>query len=111
MIRQDILDIFRLKPGKKVRLKDHDTGPSSSHVPSNGVPSSGSPLSATDQLFANLDSILSDARNAYQAVLSSATAPWQSDDTLALQRLDVLMTCSTIGPSRRDTPVAGHFRP
>jgi PPK2 family polyphosphate:nucleotide phosphotransferase len=26
MIRQDILDIFRLKPGKKVRLKDHDTG-------------------------------------------------------------------------------------
>ena len=26
MIRPDILDIFRLKPGKKVRLKDHDTG-------------------------------------------------------------------------------------
>jgi PPK2 family polyphosphate:nucleotide phosphotransferase len=26
MIAQDILDIFRLKPGKKVRLKDHDTG-------------------------------------------------------------------------------------
>ena len=26
MIRQDILDLFRLKPGKKVRLKDHDTG-------------------------------------------------------------------------------------
>src|SRR6516225_12202069 len=26
MIRQDFLDIFRLKPGKKVRLKDHDTG-------------------------------------------------------------------------------------
>ncbi len=26
MIRHDILDIFRLKPGKKVRLKDHDTG-------------------------------------------------------------------------------------
>src|SRR5262245_796845 len=26
MISQDILDRFRLKPGKKVRLKDHDTG-------------------------------------------------------------------------------------
>jgi PPK2 family polyphosphate:nucleotide phosphotransferase len=26
MIRQDILDHIRLKPGKKVRLKDHDTG-------------------------------------------------------------------------------------
>jgi PPK2 family polyphosphate:nucleotide phosphotransferase len=26
MIQQVILDLFRLKPGKKVRLKDHDTG-------------------------------------------------------------------------------------
>src|SRR5262249_3372511 len=26
MIQEDILDLFRLKPGKKVRLKDHDTG-------------------------------------------------------------------------------------
>src|SRR5215475_9337807 len=26
MIQLDILDLFRLKPGKKVRLKDHDTG-------------------------------------------------------------------------------------
>jgi PPK2 family polyphosphate:nucleotide phosphotransferase len=26
MINQEFLDIFRLKPGKKVRLKDHDTG-------------------------------------------------------------------------------------
>jgi PPK2 family polyphosphate:nucleotide phosphotransferase len=26
MIEQDIIDLFRLKPGKKVRLKDHDTG-------------------------------------------------------------------------------------
>jgi PPK2 family polyphosphate:nucleotide phosphotransferase len=26
MIREDILDLFRLKPGKKVQLKDHDTG-------------------------------------------------------------------------------------
>lgn len=26
MIRQDILDLFRLEPGKKVRLKEHDTG-------------------------------------------------------------------------------------
>src|SRR6516164_9520949 len=26
MIRQDFLDIFRLKPGKKLCLKDHDTG-------------------------------------------------------------------------------------
>jgi len=26
MIRQDILDLFRLQPAKKVRLKDHDTG-------------------------------------------------------------------------------------
>jgi PPK2 family polyphosphate:nucleotide phosphotransferase len=26
MIRPDILDLFRLQPGKKVRLRDHDTG-------------------------------------------------------------------------------------
>jgi PPK2 family polyphosphate:nucleotide phosphotransferase len=26
MIRQDILNLFRLQPGKKVRLSDHDTG-------------------------------------------------------------------------------------
>jgi hypothetical protein len=26
MIRQDILNLFRLQPDKKVRLKDHDTG-------------------------------------------------------------------------------------
>jgi hypothetical protein len=26
MIRQDFLNLFRLQPGKKVRLKDHDTG-------------------------------------------------------------------------------------
>jgi PPK2 family polyphosphate:nucleotide phosphotransferase len=26
MIQQDIIDLFQLKPGKKVRLKDHDTG-------------------------------------------------------------------------------------
>jgi PPK2 family polyphosphate:nucleotide phosphotransferase len=26
MIRKDILDLFRVPPGKKVRLKDHDTG-------------------------------------------------------------------------------------
>jgi PPK2 family polyphosphate:nucleotide phosphotransferase len=26
MIEPDIIDLFRLKPGKKVRLKDHDTG-------------------------------------------------------------------------------------
>src|SRR5215510_7841508 len=26
MIGQDLLDLFRLTPGKKVRLKDHDTG-------------------------------------------------------------------------------------
>ena len=26
MIQQDFLDLFRLQPGKKVRLKDHDTG-------------------------------------------------------------------------------------
>ncbi len=26
MLQQELLEIFRLKPGKKVRLKDHDTG-------------------------------------------------------------------------------------
>ena len=26
MIRKDILDLLRVKPGSKVRLKDHDTG-------------------------------------------------------------------------------------
>jgi hypothetical protein len=64
--------------------------PSSTSVPSNGVPSSGSPLSVADRLFANFAPILSETRNAYQAELSSLSALWQQADALALQRLDAL---------------------
>jgi hypothetical protein len=54
-------------------------------------PSSGSPLSAVDQVLANLSLLPSEARNAYQSELSSAAARWQSADALALQRLDALL--------------------
>ena len=37
MIQQDILDLFRLKPGKKVRLRDHDTGWAQMNVPNRKV--------------------------------------------------------------------------
>jgi hypothetical protein len=69
------------------------TAPSSPKVPSStGVPSSGSPMAASEQLFANLARILSDARNGYQPTLSSVSALWRSADALALQRWDALLS-------------------
>jgi hypothetical protein len=59
-------------------------------VPS--IPGSGNPLSAADQVLADLALLLSNARNAYQSELSSAAALWQSADALALQRLDALLS-------------------
>jgi hypothetical protein len=68
------------------------TPASSTSFPSSGSTNSGSPMSAADQLFANLSRILSAAQNAYQSELSSVVAMWRSDDALALQRLDVLLS-------------------
>jgi hypothetical protein len=56
------------------------------------IPSSGNPLSAADQVFANLALLLSNARNAYQSELSSVAAMWQNADALALQHLDALLS-------------------
>jgi hypothetical protein len=43
-------------------------------------------------MFANLARILSDARNANQPGTFSLPVLWQSLDTLALQRLDALLS-------------------
>jgi sugar lactone lactonase YvrE len=59
---------------------------------STSVSSNGTPLSAVDQLFADLALLLSDAWNTYQGELSSVGAMWQSVDALALQRLDALLS-------------------
>jgi virginiamycin B lyase len=53
---------------------------------------SGSPMSAADQVLANLSLLLSEARNAYQSELSSVSALWQGVNALALQRLDSLLS-------------------
>jgi Calx-beta domain-containing protein len=68
------------------------TAPSSLNIPSSGIPSSSSPLSIADQLFANFARILSDATNIYQAELSSVTAMWQSADAVVMQHLDALLS-------------------
>jgi hypothetical protein len=67
------------------------TPPSSASIPASGSPSNGSPMSAADQLFANLSRILSAAQNAYQSELSSVVAMWRSGG-VAMQRLDVLLS-------------------
>jgi hypothetical protein len=64
------------------------TAPSSTSVPN----SSGSPMSAVDQLFANYTLVLNEMRNGNQPALSSVAALWQSIDALALQRLDTLLS-------------------
>jgi hypothetical protein len=58
---------------------------------STSVPSSGSPMSAADQLFANFI-LLSEMRNADQPAWSSVLALWQSVDALVLQRYDALLS-------------------
>ncbi len=59
---------------------------------STSVPSSGSPTSAPDQLFANFTLVLNEMRNGNQPAWSSVAALWQSIDALALQRLDLLLS-------------------
>jgi hypothetical protein len=59
---------------------------------STSIPSGGRPITVMDQLFADFALMLSDVRNAYQSELSSVAAVWQSADTLALQRLDALLS-------------------
>jgi hypothetical protein len=67
-------------------------GPSVPAPISTSVPSSGSPMSATDQLFANFTLLLNETRNGNQPALSSVAALWQSMDALMLQRLDALLS-------------------
>src|SRR5262249_31393439 len=59
---------------------------------STSVSSDGSPMSTTDQLFANFTLVLNEMRNGNQPALSSVAALWQSIDALALQRLDLLLS-------------------
>jgi hypothetical protein len=59
---------------------------------STSVPSSGSPMSAADQLFANNTLVLNEMRNGNLPAFSSVAALWQSMDALMLQRLDALLS-------------------
>jgi hypothetical protein len=59
---------------------------------STSVPSSGSPMPAVDQLFANFTLVLNEMKNGNQSAWSSVAALWQSIDALALQRLDALLS-------------------
>jgi streptogramin lyase len=59
---------------------------------STSVPSSGSPVSTADQLFANFTLVLNEMRNGNPPALSSVAALWQSMDALMLQRLDALLS-------------------
>jgi uncharacterized repeat protein (TIGR01451 family) len=63
--------------------------------PSNTNLPSSTPLSAVDQMIADLALLLSAVRNAYQTELSSAAALWQQADTLVVQRLDALWSLET----------------
>jgi hypothetical protein len=58
---------------------------------STSIPSSGSPMSPADQLFANFTLVLNEMRNGNPPALSSVAALRQSIDALALQRLDALL--------------------
>jgi hypothetical protein len=69
-----------------------NSSPSMPAPSSTSIPSSGSPMSAGDQLFANYTLVLNEMRNGNQPTLSSVAALWQSLDALALQRLDVLLS-------------------
>jgi hypothetical protein len=71
------------------------TGASIAAPLSPSVPSSGSPMSAADQLFANFTLVLNQMRNGNQPALSSVAALWQSIDALVLQRLDALLSMET----------------
>jgi hypothetical protein len=67
-------------------------GPGMTAPSSTSAPSSGSPMSTADQLFANYTLVLNEMRNGNQPTLSSVAALWQSIDALALQRLDALLS-------------------
>jgi hypothetical protein len=58
---------------------------------STSVPSSGSPISSAEQLFANFI-LLNDMRNVNLPASSLSPALWQSMDALMLQRLDALLS-------------------
>jgi uncharacterized delta-60 repeat protein len=81
-----------------VAVSDTSNGPGMNAPSSTSVPSitsrasSGNPMSAADQLFANFTLVLNDMRNAYQRELSAVTAMWQSADAVEMQRLDALLS-------------------
>lgn len=69
--------------------------PSSTSAPLRGQSppaQSGTSLSAVDQLFTDLELLLSAAPNVYPSELATVAALWQSADALALQRLDALLS-------------------
>jgi hypothetical protein len=68
------------------------SGQSLMALSSASVPNSVRPTSGVGQVFANLTLLMSDARNVYQSGLSVVSALWQQADTLALQRLDALLS-------------------
>ena len=59
---------------------------------STNILDSSNPLSAADQVLANLALLVSNAGDAYYLELSSVAAIWQNIDTLAVQSLDVLLS-------------------
>jgi hypothetical protein len=66
--------------------------PSMPATSSTSVTSSGSSMSATDQMFANYTLVLNEMRNGNPPALSSVAALRQSIDALALQRLDLFLS-------------------
>jgi parallel beta-helix repeat protein len=83
-------------------VSNTSNGPSIPAPSSTSAPSSGGPMSAADQLFANFTLVLNEIRNGNQPAWSSVAALWQSIDALALQRLDLLlsMEAGAIGMSK-----------
>jgi hypothetical protein len=73
-------------------LSGTSNSPSMAAPSSTSVPSSGSPVSAADQLFAHYTLVLNEMRNGNQPAFSSVAALWQSIDALVLQRLDAFLS-------------------
>jgi uncharacterized delta-60 repeat protein len=77
-------------------------GNGTSNGPGMSAPSSGSPSSGMNPLFAELAGLVSFARNAYRSELSSLSALWQQADAWAMQRLDAFwsMEAGAMGMSK-----------
>ncbi len=69
------------------------TARSSTSAPSSmSSASSGNPMSAAVQLFANFTLVMNEMRNTYQRELSAVMTMWQSADAVAMQRLNALLS-------------------